>query len=72
MAIHIQTSGSLQTHLPAGVTLTDVRTAGEAIERLRLPRDTSLVIMVNGRLADWSTQLHDGDVLQLVPAIGGG
>ena len=31
-----------------------------------------LILLVNGRMAHWQTPLSDGDVLKLVPAIGGG
>jgi molybdopterin converting factor small subunit len=49
-----------------------VQTVGQAIERLRLPPDVALIMLVNGRIAHWTTELQDGDVLQLLPTIGGG
>jgi molybdopterin converting factor small subunit len=29
-------------------------------------------MLVNRKAADWTTELHDGDVLRLMPTIGGG
>lgn len=47
-------------------------TVGDAATRLPLVRSTGLMILVNGKLAQWDTVLHDGDVVQLIPALGGG
>jgi molybdopterin converting factor small subunit len=47
-------------------------TVGEAAQRLPLSRSTGLIILVNGKLAQWETALHDGDVVELIPALGGG
>jgi molybdopterin converting factor small subunit len=30
------------------------------------------VILVNGRLAEWHTALAEGDVVEFMPALGGG
>lgn len=54
------------------LTLVSPGTIGEAVERLPLSRSTGLMILLNGRLAGWDTQLHDGDELELVPVLGGG
>jgi molybdopterin converting factor small subunit len=72
MVVSIQPHGALREHIQAGVTLENVQTAGEAIERLSIPGSMGLAILVNGRLADWNTPLHDGDIVQLVPQICGG
>lgn len=60
------------THLPPGSTLPDVATVGQAIERLALPEVGSLLMLVNGRMVQWHTELNDGDTLELIPAICGG
>jgi molybdopterin converting factor small subunit len=49
-----------------------VETVGQAVERLSLPSDVGVAMLVNGRVAHWNTVLRDGDVLTLVPEICGG
>jgi molybdopterin converting factor small subunit len=47
-------------------------TVGEAASQLPLTRSTGLVILVNGKLAQWDTALQDGDLVEIIPALGGG
>ena len=54
-----RSGGDLLVRVPRGTIVHDVDT-GE------------LILLVNGRMAHWQTPLTDGDVLKLVPAIGGG
>ncbi len=70
--ITIQAAGSLKERIPPGTTVPTARTVGEVVAQLPLPRDMGLVMMVNGRLAHWNTELKDGDTLQLAPVVGGG
>jgi len=70
--ITIKATGQLREHIPPDTTLHNVHTVGEAITQLALPASSELMMLVNGRLAHWQTELQDGDVLQLVPAISGG
>ena len=75
MRITVEANGTLRPRLPVPVELIvpeDTFTVGRAIERLGLGRATGIVIMVNGRLGHWDTELDDGDVVELVPTIGGG
>jgi len=72
MAVAIEGVGSLKSAVPADTVLTDVETVGQAIECLSLPVDVGVAMLVNGRVAHWNTELHDGDVLTLLPAICGG
>ena len=72
MPITVRVSGSLKERIAPDLTLDGVRSVGEAVARLSLPEDMGLVIIVNGKLSQWQTELHDGDVLQLAPVIGGG
>ena len=72
MPVSVKASGSLRSHVAPQMILEHVATVGEAIEKLQLPHEIALIIMVNGRIAHWTTPLHDGDVLQLLPTIGGG
>lgn len=48
------------------------RTVAEAVGLARLSLRTGVIILVNGRLASWETTLQDGDVIELLPAVGGG
>ena len=70
--ITIQLEGSLKNHIASGLVLHDVHSVGEAITHLKLPESGELVILVNGRIAYWQTELADGDVLKLIPAVSGG
>lgn len=70
--ITIQAAGSLKERIPADLVVAQARTVGEAVAQLPMPPDMGLVMMVNGRLAHWNTELKDGDVLRLAPVVGGG
>jgi molybdopterin converting factor small subunit len=72
MSVLIEATGSLRQSIPENTQLEDVHTVGQAVERLKLPPDVHLMMMVNRRVAHWTTELHDGDVLRLMPTIGGG
>jgi sulfur carrier protein ThiS len=72
MLVTIKAHGALRECIPANTTLDNVQTVGDAITRLDIPHSMGLAILVNGRLAHWQTQLHDGDTVQLVPQISGG
>jgi sulfur carrier protein ThiS len=52
--------------------LEDARTVAEVFERLGRVQTGGLAILVNGRLANWRTELRDGDVVRLLRAPGGG
>jgi molybdopterin converting factor small subunit len=54
------------------MVISNVETVGQAVERLSLPSDVGVAMLVNGRVAHWNTELRDGDVLTLLPAICGG
>jgi molybdopterin converting factor small subunit len=58
--------------LPSHEAQLEAGTVGEAAEAVGLARRTGLVILVNGRLADWKTALVDGDTVEFIPALGGG
>lgn len=70
--IVVQAVGALKERIPTDLTLSAVRTVGEVVAQLPIPPDVGLVMMVNGRLAHWRTELNDGDVLRLAPVVGGG
>jgi molybdopterin converting factor small subunit len=72
VSILIEATGSLRQYVPENMRLEDAPTVGRAIAQLRLPSDVALMMLVNRKAADWTTELHDGDVLRLMPTIGGG
>ena len=47
-------------------------TVSRVVEDLRLPKREVKVILVNGRHADPSTELSEGDTLALFPLVDGG
>ncbi len=72
MPITVEANGALRSRIPLQTALDGVNTVGQAIEQLHLPPDVALIMLVNGRIAHWTTELRDGDILQLFPTIGGG
>ncbi len=72
MSITVKVAGSLKQHIAPGASLPEVATVGQAIERLALPDVGSLLMLVNGQMVHWHTELKDGDTLELIPAICGG
>jgi len=77
ISITIRLHGFLDRHLPAGgewLSLqlpTDAR-AGEALDRLGLPRGAVGLLLVNGQRRDTDTPLAGGDRLEIFPLLGGG
>ncbi len=72
MSITIKVAGNLRRHIPPDAQLQEVSTVGQAIERLAMPDVGSLLMLVNGQMVHWHTELQDGDTLELIPAICGG
>lgn len=72
MRVEIHAEGLLPGRASRALVLDDACTVGEAASRLPLRRFTGLMILVNGKLARWDTVLHDGDEIELIPALGGG
>ncbi len=50
----------------------DASTVAEVWARLGLGKSEGLVVLINGRLATWSSELQNGDVVRLLRAPGGG
>lgn len=72
MTIIVEFGGSHPASASQRVALENVQTVGEALERLGVHHHTGLIILVNGRLADWYTPLHESDTIQVIPAFAGG
>jgi molybdopterin converting factor small subunit len=71
-SVTIKVLGSLRQHVAPGTTVQNVQTVGEAVTQLNLPETGAMMMLVNGRIAYWQTELDDGDTLQLLPTISGG
>jgi len=56
----------LSLQLPAGAL------AGEALDRLGVPRGAVGLLLVNGQRGDTDTPLADGDRVEIFPLLGGG
>jgi molybdopterin converting factor small subunit len=54
------------------VIISDNETIHTVIERLSIDPQAWYLFSVNGQQAGGDTQLHDGDVLMIVPPISGG
>ncbi|MFQ5596214.1 MAG: MoaD/ThiS family protein, partial [Anaerolineae bacterium] len=61
-----QMRGRLSLELQVDSTLADV------LRELEVPDDLPIVTSVNDEQADPSTALHDGDRIELIPAVAGG
>ena len=71
MPVGIQAAGILKEHITPDLTV-EASSVGEAVSQLDFRDAGEVVFLVNGRMAHWQTKLHDGDLLKLIPAIGGG
>jgi molybdopterin converting factor small subunit len=56
----------LSLQLPAGAL------AGEALDRLGVPRGAVGLLLVHGQRGDTDTPLADGDSVEVFPLLGGG
>ena len=72
MIIYVEAHDFQPGKPPGRERLDDVHTIAEIWARLGLERSSGLVVMINGRLANWFSELRDGDVVQLLRAPGGG
>ena len=71
-SVSIEVSGILRQHVDPGTTVQNVNTVGDAVIQLNLPKALDMIMVVNGKIAYWNTELEHGDTLQLLPAISGG
>ncbi len=72
MSIRIEGSGVFADAAAANPEMDDVATVAEAVSRLGLPPAVAILVLVNDRLASMNTVLKPGDVVHVVPAVGGG
>jgi sulfur carrier protein ThiS len=60
------TRASYPLEIPSGASVSDV------LAELPIPEQDHFTFFVNGRHAQQDRVLHDGDVLSVFPAVGGG
>jgi molybdopterin converting factor small subunit len=72
MGVVVEGSGAFAEFIPPGYVLENVKTVGDVVERLKLPSHSGMIVLVNHQLASWGTELKSGDIVNLIPAIGGG
>ncbi len=55
-----------------GVHVAPGTAAGQLLDRLPIPAGDRYTFFINGRHAERTQMLHEGDVLSVFPAVGGG
>ena len=79
MKIEVALFASLSKYLPPGaqnrratIEVTDGSTVREVLTHLGLPAEFPNILLVNGRQAQESTVLKDGETLSVFPPLAGG
>ncbi len=72
MSVVVKSHALIPAPAVTSAAVDGARTVAEAVGMLRLSLRTGVMILVNGRLASWETALQDDDVIELLPAVGGG
>ncbi len=47
-------------------------TVGQILEKLKLPKQISVTVLVNGNSVDREAILKEGDIVHILPQMGGG
>ncbi len=72
MSVQIVPVGFLQPMFPAVDLEVDGKTVDQILQELEIRSDLVAVVLINGRQASKSAVVRDGDVVKLVPFVGGG
>ncbi len=77
MRVEVRLFSVLRRYAPGGAEAFDLEpgpgaTLGQVLARLDLPEGVERVVLLNGRRADPSTPLTDGDVVTVFPPVTGG
>ncbi len=77
ISVNIRLHGFLDRQPPAGgewlsLQLPTGARAGEALDRLGVPRGAVGLLLVNGQRSDTDTPLAGGDRVEIFPLLGGG
>ena len=47
-------------------------TIGQVLEKLNLPKEIRITVLLNGNTADEKTALNEGDIVHILPQMAGG
>ena len=75
MAIQIVPGAPLKPGFPEGPIVLEAgagKTVAQVLEELAIDADLVAVVLVNGHRSSKDVTLRDGDVVKLVPFVGGG
>ena len=77
ITVRLRLHGFLDRHSPASseclsLQLPTGARAGEALDRLGVPRGAVGLLLVNGQRSDTDKPLSDGDRVEIFPLLGGG
>lgn len=74
MPVQIFPVGLLKPFFPAEALTIEAagRTTDEILDELGVQSDLVAMVLVNGRQVPKDAQLQDGDVVKLIPFVGGG
>lgn len=78
MKLEVRLFANLRDLLPndaKGVTQVEMAqgsTAAELITKMKIPRDLPLIVMINGKREDETTELKEDDRIGIFPPVGGG
>jgi len=74
MPVQIIPVGILRSHMPEQAAVLEAagKTVWQVLTELAIEPDLVAMILVNGRQSPKDTVLSDGDVVKLVPFVGGG
>ncbi len=80
MIIRVKTYAYLRYYVPAPDKLAqdeewdvpEKTTIGGVLEKLNLPKEMRITVLLNGRTADGETALHEGDIVHILPLMAGG
>ena len=50
----------------------DSTTVGQVLEKLNLPKEVGITVLINNNRADQKTILKEGDIVHILPQMGGG
>ena len=72
MQVQVKLFRNLRKNQVQNVELPDVSDAKDLIHQLGIPIENVGVLSVNGRQATFDQQLKSGDLIHIIPPIGGG
>lgn len=80
MRITVHIYAYLRYYLPAGEKsvlqkgweMPEGATIKQALEKLNLPKEVRITVLLNNNSVDQATVLNEGDILHVLPQMGGG